>query len=572
MEKRFILALFLTGAVVALTPVIFPRAKTPAPAAVDSTAVPLAGNTVASGAATNTAPVLSAAPPPMTAADPGAHTIASATASATASAVAVAETVTVNTPLSRYSFSSIGAAPFAVRADSYPALNGTGGVVTLKHGREPLLRYRVVTAHDTIRLDRAAYTNTQGTASDGAPTLTFTGATGGALGDATATVRYSFSRDNYLATTTVSVAGVQGPAFLLVDLPTGFDTQEADTVGDIRLLAYSVKPTTKGAIGVPFAKLDSGEKKLEVGPLTWAVAKSKYFLVGLLVPQGGKPFAEAHLEGGARTRKLATNGQATVVMPLDNGSATFEVYAGPQSWQRLFKMGREFETANPYGGFLQPVVQPFSTIVMRMLLWMKKSINLNYGWVLVIFGVVIRLIMWPLNQSAMRTSLKMQRIQPELQDVQTKFKNDPQKQQAEIMRVYKEHGMSPFSAFSGCLPALIPMPILMSLFFVFQNTIEFRGVPFLWLHDISLHDPLYILPLAMGASMFLMSWIGMRNMPPNPQTKMMSYLFPVMLTVALINSAAGLSLYYTVQNLAALPQQWLIANERAKSLPKKAVT
>jgi YidC/Oxa1 family membrane protein insertase len=235
-------------------------------------------------------------------------------------------------------------------------------------------------------------------------------------------------------------------------------------------------------------------------------------------------------------------------------------------------MGREFETANPYGGFLQPVVQPFSTIVMRMLLWMKKSINLNYGWVLVIFGVVIRLIMWPLNQSAMRTSLKMQRIQPELQDVQTKFKNDPQKQQAEIMRVYKEHGMSPFSAFSGCLPALIPMPILMSLFFVFQNTIEFRGVPFLWLHDISLHDPLYILPLAMGASMFLMSWIGMRNMPPNPQTKMMSYLFPVMLTVALINSAAGLSLYYTVQNLAALPQQWLIANERAKSLPKKAVT
>lgn len=559
MEKRFILALFLTGAVVALTPVIFPRATTPAPAAVDSTVASTTTNSVTaatSGMAPNTAPAtaVSAAPSPAVVADSGAR--------------AVAETVTVNTPLSGYSFSSIGAAPFAVRADSYPALNGTSSAVTLKHGREPLLRYRVVTARDTIRLDRAVFTNARGTATDGAPTLTFTGATGGA----TATVRYSFSRDNYLATTTVSVAGVQGPAFLLVDLPTGFDTQEADTVGDIRLLAYSVKPTTKGAIGVPFTKLDSGEKKLEAGPLTWAVAKSKYFLVGLLVPQGGKPFAEAHLEGGARTRKLATNGQATIVMPLDNGAATFEVYAGPQSWQRLFTMGREFETANPYGGFLQPVVQPFSTIVMRMLLWMKRSINLNYGWVLVIFGVAIRLIMWPLNQSAMRTSLKMQRIQPELQDVQTKFKNDPQKQQAEIMRVYKEHGMSPFSAFSGCLPALIPMPVLMALFFVFQNTIEFRGVPFLWLHDISLHDPLYILPLAMGASMFLMSWIGMRNMPPNPQTKMMSYLFPVMLTVALINSAAGLSLYYTVQNLAAIPQQWLIANERAKSQQKKVVT
>lgn len=571
MEKRFILALFLTGAVVALTPVIFPRATTPAPAAVDSTAAPSTGNTTTSGAATNTAPAaaVSAAPSPMAAAT----AVAAVDSGARALAVAVAETVTVSTPLSGYSFSSIGAAPFAVRADSYPALNGTSGAVTLKHGREPLLRYRVVTARDTIRLDRAVFTNTKGTASDGAPTLTFTSATGGALGaalgGASATVRYSFSRDNYLATTTVSVAGVPGPAFLLVDLPTGFDTQEADTVGDIRLLAYSVKPTTKGAVGVPFTKLDSGEKKLEAGPLTWAVAKSKYFLVGLLVPQGGKPFSEAHLEGGARTRKLATNGQATIVMPLDNGSATFEVYAGPQSWQRLFKMGREFETANPYGGFLQPVVQPFSTIVMRMLLWMKKSINLNYGWVLVIFGVAIRLIMWPLNQSAMRTSLKMQRIQPELQEVQAKLKNDPQKQQAEIMRVYKEHGMSPFSAFSGCLPALIPMPVLMALFFVFQNTIEFRGVPFMWLHDISIKDPLYILPLLMGASMYLLSWIGMRNAPPNPQAKMMGYMFPVMMTVVLLNMASGLNLYYTAQNIAALPQQWMLARERAKTRPAK---
>ena len=166
----------------------------------------------------------------------------------------------------------------------------------------------------------------------------------------------------------------------------------------------------------------------------------------------------------------------------------------------------------------------------------------------------------------------MQRIQPELQEVQTKFKSDPQKQQSEIMRVSKEHDMSPFSAFTGCLPALLPMPVLMALFYVFRNTIEFRGVPFLWLHDISLHDPLYALPLAMGASMYLMSWISLRNAPPNPQAKMMSYIFPVFLTVALANSAAGLSLYYTVQNLAALPQQWLIANERAKAVkPAKPV-
>jgi YidC/Oxa1 family membrane protein insertase len=406
-----------------------------------------------------------------------------------------------------------------------------------------------------------SFAHTTNPGPNGGTSVVFTGSNGREQ----ATVRYDLVNDNYLATITVSVEGAASPAFLLVDLPGGFDTQEADTLGDMRALAYSVKPLSQSARGTAFTKLDSGEKKLEPGPLSWVVAKSKYFLVGLLEPVGGKPFAEAHLEGGVRTRKEATNGHATAVMPLDNGRATFEMYAGPQSWKRLHDLGREFETANPYGGFLQGVVQPFSTIVMRVLLWMKKTTGMSYGWVLVIFGVTVRLLMWPLNQGAMRTSLKMQRIQPELTEVQKKYKSDPQKQQAEIMRVYKEHGMSPFSAFSGCLPMLIPMPVFFALFFVFQNTIEFRGVPFLWLHDISLHDPYYILPIVMGLSMLLISWIGMRNAPPNPQAKMMMYMMPAMFVLLLFNTAAGLSIYYLTQNIASLPQQWLISNERAKA-------
>src|SRR5690606_40998914 len=120
---------------------------------------------------------------------------------------------------------------------------------------------------------------------------------------------------------------------------------------------------------------------------------------------------------------------------------------------------------------------PFATIVMNVLLWMRGTMNISYGWVLVIFGVLVRLVMWPLNQKAMRAQLRMQRIQPELQAAQKKYAKDPQKQQQEIMRVYKEHGMSPFSTLSGCLPTLLPMPIFFAPFFVFRNTIEFRGVP-----------------------------------------------------------------------------------------------
>jgi YidC/Oxa1 family membrane protein insertase len=195
---------------------------------------------------------------------------------------------------------------------------------------------------------------------------------------------------------------------------------------------------------------------------------------------------------------------------------------------------------------------------------MHTQFKLNYGWVLIIFGIVVRIALWPLNQSAMRSSLRMQRIQPELQAMQQKYKANPEKMQEEYMKLLKAHDMTPFSQFTGCLPMLIPMPVLFAVFFVLQNTIEFRGVPFLWLTDISLKDPYYILPLIMGVTMFVLSWVGLRNSPPNPQAKMMGYLMPGMMVALFVNFPAGLNLYYAVQNLAALPQQWMIARERAK--------
>jgi len=544
MDKRLPLAAALIIIVLFGVPLLFPRPPIPVrPVSADS----IAALPAPDAAVSHSIPV---APP--NAQNPQ-HALALP--------VVKADTVVAKSSLTTTWFSSLGAVPIAVQADSFPALNGKGGRVVLKHAQDPLLRFRVITPSDTIAFDRIAFTSTKSTGTNGGNVITFSGTNG----NEQATVRYEQVNDNYLSTVTVNVTGAASPAFLLVDMPNGFDTQEADTLGDMRALAYSVKPLTQSARGTAFTKLDSGEKKLEPGPLTWVVAKSKYFLVGLIQPLGGKPFAEAHLEGGVRTRKQATNGYATVVMPLDNGRAAFEMYAGPQSWKRLHDLGREFETANPYGGWLQGIVQPFSTIVMRVLLWMKSTTHMSYGWVLVIFGVTVRLLMWPLNQGAMRTSIKMQRIQPELTEVQKKYKSDPQKQQAEIMRVYKEHGMSPFSSLSGCLPMLIPMPVFFALFFVFQNTIEFRGVPFLWLHDISLHDPYYILPIVMGLSMLLTQWISTRNSPPNPQAKMMMYMMPAMFVLILFNTAAGLSIYYLTQNLASLPQQWLISNERAKT-------
>ena len=472
---------------------------------------------------------------------------------------ASAETLSVETQRASYRFSTVGGTPIGVRLREYKALNRDSGSVELVRDSVPLVALSLVSDRDTISLERTVFTTTEGNSSPDSDSLVFRGLT--PTGEAALT--YRLDREGYL----LRVEG-QVPAStreLIITLPRGLRSEEANIEDDRGYLAFALKPLRDDARGIGFSKLDSAEHRRENGPFTWVASKNKYFLLSLLTPVNSSvPFSRVHLIGAPRSGGPATTADAHVVLPVENGRFSFEIYAGPQEWRRLRALGRDMEHANPYGGFMKGVVQPFATIVMRALLWMHDTLRLSYGWVLVIFGIAVRIILWPLNQRAMRSSLKMQAIQPEMAAIQKKYRNNPQKQQEEMVRIYREHGMSPFSMFSGCLPMLIPMPVLFALFFVFQNTIEFRGVSFMWLEDISLKDPYYILPLIMGASMYVLSWIGMRNAPPNPQAKMMSYMFPVIMTVALLNMAAGLNLYYAVQNIAALPQQWLIARERAR--------
>ena len=589
MDKRFFLALALSALVIVLVQFIFPQPKQ-APAGSGRAAVTdTTGRGAASqGTTTGVAGVAGApaAPVQNVAGAPAAAGVAPGAAGATtdsAGAAAAApgappRVVSVPVGVATYQVSSVGAAPVsAVLQDYRPLLKGGRAStehVELARPGEPLLRYRLAVAGDTIALDRTPFALTDSSALAGrGGTLTYETSVATRGGQpAHVALTYSFAPDSYVVRVKGRVDGVPaGQSFVLVDLPRGLRSQEADTLDDMRHLAFAVKPAKDNAKSVDFGKLDPGERRIEQGPFTWAVTKNKYFLVGLLVPEGNQSLVQTDFVGGNRSSKVATTAQATVIQRLDNGNFGFEMYAGPQEYRRLHALGRDFENANPHGGFLQGILQPFATIVIRMLLWMHETLKLGYGWVLVVFAVVVRLALWPLNQNAMRSSLKMQRIQPQLQAVQERYRDDPQKLQQEMMKVYKEHGMSPFSALSGCLPMLIPMPILLTLIFVFQNTIEFRGVPFLWLHDLSAKDPYYIAPLLMGLTTFLLSWIGMRGAPPNPQTKMMTYMMPVMMTAFLVNLAGGLNIYYVMQNLAALPQQWLIANERSKSQPAAAV-
>jgi YidC/Oxa1 family membrane protein insertase len=560
MDKRFFLALFLSLIVIAISQLLFPPPKpatvTPSATAKDSISAP---SVTASSTQPAAEPAVTTAPV-ATPARPRAGTVAASDTGVGKTA----ETVTVITPKVVYKFSNVGAAPVSVVTREYQNRSGSGGPVDLSIGGFSLLGYRLITPTDTVDLSQVPFSLSRAGNAKGDEVLTYSAS----VKNIPVSITYTIPRDtaeSYVIRVNGRVEGVQERAYLVTELPRTLQPTEADTVEDYRTLAYSFKPQRDHAGNVLFGDLDPGEKILEAGPLSWAAIKSKYFVFGILAPPDGTPFSEVTLTGGPRTSKVATTASASVVQAVQNNEFSFDIYAGPQESQRLIRMGRDFDHVNPYGWkFLQTVVHPIASKAIEFLLWMHNRLNLSYGWVLIVLGILVRLVLWPLNQSTMRSSLKMQELQPKLQAAQKKYK-DPVQQREAIMKVYKDAGVSPFAGLTGCLPALLPMPILFALFFVFQNTIEFRGVPFMWLHDISVKDPFYVLPLLMGASMYVLSWIGMRNAPPNPQAKMMMYMFPVMMTVVLLNMASGLNLYYTAQNVAALPQQWLLARERARA-------
>jgi YidC/Oxa1 family membrane protein insertase len=550
MDKRFLLALVLTAVVIVVTPMLFRDAtQRPIPS--------LRTDTASRRPETGRAPTVPEAPSP---------SIPVRTANSSTqplNTTLTVDTVPVQAQRTSYVFSSRGAAPISVVLDSYPSRRPPLGThrTELVQPRQSLMRYRLVAGADTVLLDAIPLRAERGGTS-AAPTLTFSGSIAGRP----LQLAYAFAPDSFLMRVSATLAGAPAGSSLLVDLPRTLVSNEPDTLDDMGHLAVSYR--SHGEINsVGFSKLDSAEVRTEAGPLDWVATRNKYFLVAYRATSK-HPFSALRLQGVPHTTKVASQIAATASLPLaPDGTAAFDVYAGPQDFERLQRLGGDLDQVNPYAGWLHGVVQPFATIVMRALLWMKRTTNLNYGWVLILFGVLIRFALWPLNQGAMRTSMKMQRLQPELQAIQKKYTDDPKRQQEAIMKVYKDHGMSPLSPLMGCLPMLLPMPILFALYFVFQNTIEFRGVSFLWLPDISLRDPYFITPLLMGVSMFVMSWIGLKGSPPNPQAKMMSYMMPVMLTVLFLNFASGLNLYYAVQNIAALPQQWLLARERSKTNP-----
>lgn len=377
----------------------------------------------------------------------------------------------------------------------------------------------------------------------------------------TVTLTYRFQPDDYrfrveLALSSVDAAG----GLLLLPLGSGLPNAEVDSV-DNRRAAALVTRGRDGATRHDFSGFKPGEPQLESGPFDWVAVKNKYFVTAVLAEDSAQVAGVRAVPQGAAKNPEHVALELSLPVPT-SGRLAWQVYAGPMEYERLTRLGREFDDVNPYGwpGF-RTLIRACATPVRKLLIWMHEKLSLSYGLVLVVFGVLIRVVTWPLNQRAMRASMEMQALQAPLQALQAKYKDNPEKLQQETFKLYKEHNVNPLG---GCWPMLIPYPVMLALFFVLANSIELRGVPFLWIPDLARPDPVYAVPILMGVTMLVTTRIGQRGIPPNPQTQLMGWMMPVMFTVMFANFASGLNVYYTISNLVGIPQQWLLAQERVR--------
>ena len=551
MDRRTIWAILLMM-VIAIVPAIFIK-RPPRPA------VPAAGDTTAAPAPAPAAPAPAAAP---------ADTVRGA-ADTVAQAAPAVSVVAATSPLYAYGVSTQGGRLVSARLTNYRSMapEDSGGLAQILPKDSRFLGLTLIAGRDTVPLESLQFTPSADSidAAQGA-TLRLTAA----RGPVQVELAYTFAPDDYRIQVQGRVTGI-GPngGTLLVSMGPTLANTEANLVENHRALAVVTRQND--AERTDLASLTPGEPKTVSGPLDWVAFKSKYFVTGLLAydSTGGR-ISGATIVARPATEKHPVEADVRLTIPVPaSGDFGYTAYAGPMEYDRLGRLGRGFDDVNPYGwpGF-RTIIRPVAVGVRWLLVWMHEHLSLAYGLVLVFFGVMVRVLLWPLNQKAMRANMQLQAVQPLMKDIQERYKADPQKMQQEMFKLYKEYNVNPLG---GCWPMLLPMPVLFALFFVFQNTIELRGASFLWLPDLSRPDPLYIIPVIMGLSMFGLSKVGQLGMEPNPQMKMMLYVMPVMMTFLFLNFASGLNLYYAVSNLASIPQQWLLARERVKRAPPAAV-
>jgi YidC/Oxa1 family membrane protein insertase len=305
---------------------------------------------------------------------------------------------------------------------------------------------------------------------------------------------------------------------------------------------------------VDFDKIEKGKdehaRKADNG---WFSMVQHYFVSAFVPPE------KAQRE--IFTKKIDNNLYAVgnilplgTVAPGATVSMDAQLYSGPQESARLEKVAPGFDLVKDYG---------WLTIIAKPIFWLMDQIHKvlgNWGWTIIVLTIMIKLAFFPLSAASYRSMAKMKTVTPKMQAIRERYKSDPTKMNQAMMELYKTEKINPLG---GCLPIVVQIPVFIALYWVLLASVEMRNAPWLgWIQDLASPDPWYILPVVMAASMFIQTKLN--PTPPDPiQAKVMMFM-PIIFSVMFFFFPAGLVLYWVVNNILSIAQQWVITKKIEK--------
>ncbi|MDR4468013.1 MAG: membrane protein insertase YidC [Nitrospira sp.] len=351
--------------------------------------------------------------------------------------------------------------------------------------------------------------------------------------------QFTFHADSYVVDMELVQSGFSASAqvelgtnFGIVDWGEGF----IGSVGAASLVDDKIEK------GMPDGEL---ERK---GTVKWVALQDKYFISALMPKHSSSTVANNQGEKLVSTAvRLQTNEPGTPLL--------LQLYAGPKEHDTLEHLQVGLEDTIDFGWFLfgsWDTVRAIAKPIFHILRWINEYTH-NYGLTIILLTVGIKVLFVPLQYKSYKSMKQMQTIQPKVMALQEKLKDDRERLNRELIKLYRDQKVNPVG---GCLPMVLQMPVFVALFNILYMTIDLRQAPLgLWISDLSVQDPYYILPIIMGVSMFVMQKIQPTTMDPN-QAKIM-LLLPVFMTFLFINFPAGLVLYWLTNNVLSIVQQFV---------------
>lgn len=293
---------------------------------------------------------------------------------------------------------------------------------------------------------------------------------------------------------------------------------------------------------------DMEKANLDINTKAGWVALLQHYFVSAWVPnQDAENTIYSRTNNGIAT--IGYRGPVTTIAPNSEATITSQLWTGPKDQKEMEATAANLDLTVDYG-WAWFIAKP-----LFALLTFIQSIVTNWGLAIIGVTIVVKTILYPLTKAQYTSMARMRMLQPKIQEMRERFGDDRQRMSQEMMKLYKEEKVNPMG---GCLPILIQMPIFIALYWTFMEAVELRHAPFFgWIQDLSAQDPYYILPLLMGASMFLLQKMSPSLVTDPVQQKVMTFM-PVMFTVFFLWFPSGLVLYWLTSNIITIVQQWLI--------------